>query len=111
MTSLQHFGTAGEALTQLSELVRLARVYRDAATLDGRPGTAQTWASTADKLDSVRTTLLQEGVDYLPVAWAFVDSGRLTISRGVARDSRRPGARRPADTPTTPAVPTERRRQ
>jgi len=77
-------------LGDLSELVRLARVYRDAAIVQHRPGTAQTWDNLASHLDAVRTTLIQEGDTYEAVARAFVDSGRLTISRALAREGRRP---------------------
>lgn len=107
MAGRQQDGTLAEALEALTELVRLARLYRDAAEVEGRPGSAQTWAQLAGHLDAVRTTALQEGAGYLPVAWAFVDSGRLTIGRALARDSRRPGRRPAADTPA-PTIPGER---
>jgi len=85
-------GTLAECLAALTELTELARVYRDAATVQGRPGSAQSWAQLAGKLDSARTTLIQEGAEYLEVAWAFVDSGRYTVARMVAADQRRPSA-------------------
>jgi len=85
----QSRGTIVAAVDALTDLVATARTHADVARLDGREGWAQNWDNLAYNLDATRTTLVQEGEDYLPVAWAFVDSGRLTIVRYMARIGRR----------------------
>jgi len=85
----QSDGTIVAAVDALNDLVATARGHAAAARDQGREGWAQNWDTLAYHLDATRTTLVQEGDDYLPVAWAFVDSGRLTIVRYMARIGRR----------------------
>ncbi len=82
-------GTEDAALSSLGELIEVCRTHREVASLDGREGWVQNWDMLALSLDAVRTRLVQEGEEYLPVAWAFVDSGRLTITRYMIRIARR----------------------
>lgn len=83
-------GTVDAALTALTDLVETARMHRDVAVLDGWPGTAQRWAHIANQLDAARTRLIQaDETDDVGIAWAFVDAGRLTIARELARRYRR----------------------
>jgi hypothetical protein len=81
-------GDERAALEALSDLVDSARVYRDEAEHDHRIGTAQTFEGIATQLDRVRTRLTEEHGPYLAEAWAFVDAGRLTIARHLARHRR-----------------------
>jgi hypothetical protein len=82
-------GPREAALAALTDLVDTARVNRDASEAQGWRMWTQTWSNLADHLDRVRTTLAQEGDDYLPEAWGYVDSGRLTIARYMVRIDRR----------------------
>jgi hypothetical protein len=83
-------GTQAAALEALGDLVATARTHADVERLNRRTGWAQNWDTLASSLDAVRTRLVQEGDDYLEVAWAFVDSGRLTIARHISRARRTP---------------------
>jgi hypothetical protein len=76
------------ALTALTDLVETARKHRD-ETPESRPGWRHQWEHIAQQMDATRTTLVQEGDDYLETAWAMVDSGRLTIARHLVQVSRR----------------------
>jgi hypothetical protein len=76
------------ALTALTDLVDTARKHRD-ETPENRIGWRHQWDNIAQQLDATRTTLVQEGDDYLDVAWAMIDSGRLTIARSLVRAERR----------------------
>jgi hypothetical protein len=81
-------GTRDACLDALVDLVDSARGHRDAHEAAHKIGTAQTFDNLAKHLDAVRTTLIEEGDDYLDVAWAFVDAGRLTIARHLVRLAR-----------------------
>jgi hypothetical protein len=82
-------GTEQACLGALTDLVESARAYRDDAERERRFGTAQTFEAIAVQLDRVRTRLTEEHGPYLPEAWAFVDAGRLTLARHLARRARR----------------------
>jgi hypothetical protein len=84
-------GTATSALRALQDLVDTARTQAEAERVRGYPGTAQRFDILAGGLDAARTSLVQEGESFLPVAWAYVDSGRLTLARELIRISRRSG--------------------
>ena len=86
----QTTGEAIAAVEALSDLVATARYHAELAHAAERPGWAQNWDTLAVHLDAVRTTLIQEGDGYLDIAWAFVDSGRLTIARHISRARRTP---------------------
>lgn len=75
-------------LEALTDLVDTARTHRDSLP-EERIGYRQQWETIALHLDAVRTRVVQEDDAYLDVAWAFVDSGRLTIARLLARSGRR----------------------
>lgn len=64
------------ALTALTDLVDTARaMILDAPT----EVTKRSAISLAHTLDAARTSLTQEGDDYLESAWAFIDAGRRLI--------------------------------
>lgn len=84
-----HDGPQAAALAALTDLVDTARVNRDASEAQAWHMWTMTWGRLADHLDGVRTTLAQEGEPYLQEAWAYVDSGRLTIARYLVRIDRR----------------------
>lgn len=81
-------GTERACLDALTDLVDSARAYRDADEANRRYGTAHTFDAIAVQLDRVRTRLAEEHDPYLAEAWAFVDAGRLTIARHLARRRR-----------------------
>lgn len=77
--------TALAALAALAELVQTARVRARTATAYGDTRSARAYAGVADTLDRCRTILVEDGDAYLDAAWAFVDAGRLTLTRLAAR--------------------------
>lgn len=64
------------ALSVLNELVDTARETRKSAPPTTPPKLLYAVATLEDTLDAARTTLVQEGDDYLEAAWAFIDAGR-----------------------------------
>ena len=75
-----------EALTDLVDTTRIMAIECDAR---GWIGSAHTLDTIAMQFDSTRTRLIQEGDDYLAVAWAYVDAGRLTIAQHRTKLARR----------------------
>ena len=69
------------ALDALNDLVQSARSNADEAAALDRPHNAATLTSMATTLDGARTRLIEDGPDYLPAAWAFVDAARSLIAR------------------------------
>lgn len=77
--------TALAALAALAELVQTARRRASTAQWWGDTTKARAYADVADTLDRARTILVEDGDAYLDAAWAFVDAGRLTLTRLAAR--------------------------
>lgn len=74
------------ATRALSDLVDSARAQAERAARLDHP--AARLRHIVRTLDSARTRLVQEGIDYLDTAWAFVDAGRVQLARAkVALDA------------------------
>lgn len=69
------------ALDALTDLVHTARTNADTAVALDRPHNAAALSRMATTLDGARTRLIEDGPDYLPAAWAFVDAARSLIAR------------------------------
>lgn len=67
------------AARALSDLVQTARATRDRALEKRRMPIAQRCQVIVSQLDATRTRLVQDGPDYIPTAWAFVDAGRVAL--------------------------------
>jgi hypothetical protein len=63
----------------LTDLVDTARATRDKAVEKRRREIANRCQVIASQLDATRTRLVQDGADYLPSAWAYVDAGRVAL--------------------------------
>lgn len=68
--------TTKPATDALTDLVTTARDRADRARAHGLDGTAKTLTDIAKTLDGARTRLVEDGIEYLEAAWAFVDAGR-----------------------------------
>jgi hypothetical protein len=68
--------TTAPATRALTDLVDTARARAARARADGLDGTAKTLDQIARTLDGARTRLIEDGIEYLDAAWAFVDAGR-----------------------------------
>lgn len=68
--------TTKPATNALTDLVKTARTRADQARSAGLDGTAKTLDNIALTLDGARTRLIEDGIEYLDAAWAFVDAGR-----------------------------------
>lgn len=67
------------ALRALNDLIETGRMLEPVARRVDT-NTADQLAGSLDRLDAVRTRLVEEGIDYLDEAWAFVDGGRRIIA-------------------------------
>jgi len=83
--------TTAAACNAIAELIRSANYERGRAKRKRLPILADQLDLTSRQLDAVRTTLVQEGDEYLQTAWAFVDAGRLTLAKIITRIERRQG--------------------
>lgn len=72
----------------LSELVHEARWRENVASYNDRPALARQYRATAEQLDAARTSLVLDGD--ADEAWAFVDAGRLQITRLKKREGIEP---------------------
>lgn len=68
--------TTKPATDALTDLVDTARTRRNRAADAGLIATARTYDEVAQTLDGARTRLVEDGIEYLESAWAFVDAGR-----------------------------------
>ena len=67
------------ALRALNDLIETGRMLEPVARRVCPPA-AHELDGTLERLDAVRTRLVQDGADYLDEAWAFVDGGRRMIA-------------------------------
>lgn len=77
LTQAQTTKPATDALTDLVDTAR-TRAHND-RTL-GHHARADALLKIAGTLDGARTRLVEDGIDYLDAAWAFVDAGRKQIA-------------------------------
>lgn len=72
--------TTKPATDALTELVAEARKLRDIEAGHGQPLRAAAFEGIAHTLDAARTRLVEDGVEYLDAAWAFVSGARVMLA-------------------------------
>lgn len=74
LTEAQTTKPATDALTDLVNTARV-RAARERNTIGGSARRAADLDEIALTLDRARTRLVEDGIEYLDAAWAFVDAG------------------------------------
>ena len=67
------------AARALTDLVDSARATHDRAVSKRRRLIAHRCTVIAVQLDAARTRLVQDGDEYIPTAWAYVDAARVAL--------------------------------